>query len=70
MSKETETQVTIRQEYFSPEQEAQRLGMPKHWVWGKIRQKVIPAIKVGKYYLMKPAETDAALQKCRQEKKS
>jgi excisionase family DNA binding protein len=61
MPEKPDTKTTIKQEYFRPEQEAKRLGVPKQWIWTKVREGVIPASRVGKYLFLRPEDTDKAL---------
>lgn len=46
-------------QYNNAEKEAERLGVPKAWVWKKAREGKIPCAKVGKYYFFDPRQTDA-----------
>ena len=45
--------------YNNSAKEAERLGVPKAWIWKKAREGEIPCSKIGKYYFFDPRQTDA-----------
>lgn len=48
--------------YNSAEEEAQRLGVRKGWIWAKARDGKLPCSKIGKYCFFIPQETDKWLK--------
>ena len=44
--------------YNNAEEEAERLGVRKSWIWAKARAGQIPCSKIGKYYFFDPQKTD------------
>jgi hypothetical protein len=49
--------------YNNTEQEAERLGVAKGWIWAKARAGEIPCSKIGKYYFFIPERTDEWIEK-------
>lgn len=52
----------VVKKYNNAEEEAERLGVRKSWIWAKARAGQIPCSKIGKYYFFIPRETDKWLQ--------